>query len=499
MSLMTARQESFAAGMNDTAAPEEYRPDEVSVLYDGRLELAGNACQRRDGSKRTHPSALNGGATVYGLQAFTAGDGTDYLVAMVGTKAYASSDGGATWSEIATGLTADYWDFVVSDACGTPTLYGVNGASPIYEWDGTTWSTITASSGSVPDGARFIEVFGGRLYAAGHDGETVVASMVEDFTKWGISDGALSVKVSTNEGDTEIRGIYQLGEALIVWKRRSMGYIAGFGWETLQVEAGPEGGVSRSVGCVAHRTIQATAEDAVVWLSERGWEFYQLGGQPQLIGRPLQGFTETLHRDHIEANDGVPVATYWPRKNEYWCAVPTGSATQNDRIFVWRPPAGATTGARWIFRPGFDVATLALADRSGDGAMPYAGGYGGFVRELETGDKDDVLSDDTGGSSITHEVQTRPFTYGSQQIQKRGRIVRAAVEASAESDVNLAIVADGVAGTARTVTYASNSGPVSQKTRLNERGYVLAVKLTTTTDAKIAGLELEAEPNRRGW
>lgn len=495
--LIPARQPSFAAGMVDSRAPEEYQGNQLQRLYDGRLQLAGNGVVRRGGSKRTHPSALNSGATVYGLREFTTGSGTVQLCAFVGDTFYTSTDGGATWTQQATTLPTDYWSMVTTDACGTPTLYAANGGGSIYEWDGTTWSTLTGTS--VPTGVKFLSVFGGRLYVAGHDGETVQASVVKDFSDWSIGNGALSVKVSTHDGDTTIRGLYQLGEALLVFKRKSTAYIAGFGQETLVVESGPEGGVSRSVGCVGFRTVQATSEDAVVWLSERGLEFYRLGGQIQLIGRPLQGFFDGLNHSELATSDRLPVGLYWPRKNEYWCAVPTGSSTENDRIVAFRPPGAATSAARWIFRPHQPVASLTTADRSGEGRMPYAGGFDGFVRELETGDTDDRDSDDSGGRQVMMNLRTRPFTFGDQGIYKKARVIRVSVQTDTPSVLTVAPVADEELGTSRTLSFDATSGIRTQKARVNARGYVLGADIQTPSDAVLQGVQLDAAPLRRGW
>lgn len=489
------RQSSFARGLNDSAAPEEYARNEVSEMLDARLSLAGNGATRRGGSKRTHSTALNTGATVYGLREFNPTGASVQLCAFVGDRFYTSTDGGANWTEQATGLPTAYWSMVVTDACGSRVLYAANGGS-VYQWDGTTWSTLT----NAPSGVKYLSVFGGRLYAAGHDGETVQASKVQDFGVWDTTKGALSVKVSTHDGDAEIRGLYQLGEAVLVFKRESTAYIAGYGQETLTVETGPEGGVSRSVGCRGFRTIRATAEDAVVWLSERGFELYRLGGQIRLLGRPTQGFLDGLNHDHIKDNPGLPVAVYWPRKNEYWCAVPHGNSTENDRIWVYRPPGADTTPARWLYRPSYPVTTLAVADRSGAGRMPYGGGGDGFVRALEDGENGDRNSDDSGGSTVTARLTSMPFTWGDQNLRKRSRVVRGSVQAPAQASVTYIPVADGADQGSHSISHPASSGPQSKKARVNARGYVVKVKAEwSDPDLTLQGLQVSAKRLRKGW
>jgi hypothetical protein len=142
--------------------------DDQSVMVDlkGRLELLFGLL----------PLGANRVQFVLELVAFRrdAGQVLLELVAFVGDALYTSTDGGASWTQQATGLPTDYWSIVVSDACGTNRLYAANGNGDIRQWDGSTLSTLT----NAPAGVKFLSVFGGRLYVAGHDGETVQASMV---------------------------------------------------------------------------------------------------------------------------------------------------------------------------------------------------------------------------------------------------------------------------------------------------------------------------------
>lgn len=489
--LQTARQPSFKRGANDSAAPEEVQPSEVRQMYDCRLSLSGNGAIRRGGSQQLHSSALNSGATVYGLVSFTTGSGTGQLLAFVGDTLFTSTDGGSTWTSEQTGLNEAYWDFAITDVCGTPEVIAANGDTNVHRWDGSTWSQLSGA----PSGVKYLAVYHNRLYVAGHNEETIQASAVSDFDEWGVSNGAINLKAGIHDGDPVIRALYQLGPYLLIFKSESVGYLEGYGFETLNVETGAEG-ISRSVGCLGFRTVKGTSEEAVLWLSERGMEYLSVGSGVQLVGRPLQGFFESVSRSAVRSTEGLPSAVYWGEKNEYWCAVPTEGATQNDRIYVWRPPGGSTSSAQWIFRPSFDVASLSLDHDK----QPICGGYDGFMRQMETGLHDDRSSDGSGGTPVVAELRSKPFLYGDQATLKKARIIRANVEAPAQATLTVEPVADGDVADGRDMTFKASSGISGHKARVLARGHVLGVHASwEDPDLKLQGLQLDAEPLRRAW
>lgn len=521
MQLVRERQPSFARGFNDQAAPDEYGENEVEVLQDGHLTENGNGARRRGGSQRTHSSQLNGTSTCYGLFEFTA---QSQLVAFFGDTGYYSTDNGQTWSQMATGLREDYWSIVETDVCGTQELVLANGSSDIYTWDGSSWSAIAGDSAQ-PTGVKYLAVFNGRLYVAGHAGDSVAASEVADFTVWKSADGGIEVKVTTHDGDVGITGLFQMGTSLLAFKRKSTAYIEGFGHRTLQVEAGARG-MSRSVGCVSHHSIAPLGDNGVMWLSERGFEVYGLGsGSIRLMSRPVEGFVDTIDYHTILDDDGIPASLYWQDRDEYWCAVPTNETGRNDTIFVFREPTSRTPESRWAHVPSFQPAALAMANQTGKGQRPHAGGYDGWVREMERGNKDDVNSDGTGGDDITMVLRSRPFFYGNQHLDRRGRIVRASITpGDDDQDVTVRVIADGNVDSERTVSWPQRTsnilteseaelttesgsplltntveGPISDKVRMNGRGNILQVEFAISGDSIVNGIELGAENLRRAW
>jgi len=552
MALMVQEQQlSFARGMNDTAAPVEYKPDECELLQNGRVSFDGQTVERRGGSEKLHTTALNSGAQCFGAIEYHTAAGAQQLVVFMGDKMYTSTNEGASWTQQATGLTEAFWSLVIMREGAVNVLCAANGGTNSYQWNGSAWATIS----NIPNNVKYLAVFGNRLWATGHSGIDVVASKVGDIDTWATPDG-LTVKAQTHDGDIHLTGLYQLGSVLMVFKSESTGYIEGYGFNTLEVEAGARG-ISRSVGCVAPRTIQAVGNQGVCWLSKRGVEFYQIGGQIQLATRSIQKFMDGINWSQLSSTPGTAVGLYWPQKHEYWCAVPITSS-QNDYMIGYRPPteehppalmlhryASSDDDTLYVDSSGYlersatsdrdlgdtllgyltttltggefmtidsdgyldfastvhDHAALFLADLAGAQltTTPISCGYDGFVRQLEKGDTDNAEPGGTGGEDISFKLVTRPFMFQQAMRDKRARVVRVSSQQAAASDVTVRVKADGVDSTAHTMSFSISTKPTTKKARVGAKGVALPVEVTSTAAVKIAAIELAAGVMRESW
>lgn len=88
--------------------------------------------------------------------------------------------------------------------------------------------------------------------------------------------------------------------------------------------------VSSKIGCVAPKTIRATYDGAVVWLSERGLARFD-GASVELL---TDGSQRTLRRiNRSRARQACAVVD--PRSGEYRCWVPVDGSTYNNLCLVW--------------------------------------------------------------------------------------------------------------------------------------------------------------------
>ena len=549
--MVKEQQLTFARGMNDTAAPIEYQEDECELLQNGRVSFDGQTVQRRGGSEKTHSSALNSGGDGYGGIEYYTAAGAQQLCVFMGDKFYTSTNEGATWTQQATGLPESSWSLVIMREGAANVLCCANGGTNSYQWNGATWAAIA----NIPNNVKYLAVHGNRLWASGHSGIDVAASKVGDIDTWATPDG-LTVKAQTHDGDPKITGLFQLGSVLMVFKSESTGYIEGYGFSTLEVEAGSRG-ISRSVGCMAPRSIQAVGDQGVCWLSKRGLEHYQVGGAITSVSRSIQKFIDGVNWSQIRSTPASVTALWWPQKHEYWCSLPVASS-QNDYMIGYRPQTEerppalmlhryAATEDDTLFIDGdsyLDLSTSSDRDQGdtlfgylitsltggqfmaidsnghlkfasaahGDATLfiaeisgaeltttPMSCGYDGFVRQLEKGDADNQAPGGTGGLAISFKLITRPFFFGQPMRDKRARVVRVASQQRDISAVTVKVKADGVDGTSHSISYGVSTKPVVKKVRVGTKGNAQSVELTSTDDVKIGSIELAAGVFEEAW
>lgn len=364
----------FSLGMLDSVSPTAFPKASVRTIYNGRIQADGSV-QRRPGSQRTSSSAPNNGLG-YGGAFFTTAAGEDQIIDISGSVASMSVDYGETWTEIATGLREDYYTIISMRDGATQYLLMANGDTTIKKWDGSTWGTVA----NAPEGVKFIAEFNRRLYATGHSGVLVQASAVGDIETWDSADGGVTVQV-----DAPPTGMYQIGSHLLVFDRTSTSYIEGFGEQTLVVAAGATG-FSRSVGCVAFRTIVGVGDNGACWLSERGVEYYVPGSAIELISKGVQTFLGTIDYELVYANPGYPCAAYDEIEQNYHLAISTGGAF-NNRVLVLNLLQTDVEQQRRGYKA---AASIDIPGRNPVTALLFS----------ETGDTDGYLTVDAGGVTL---------------------------------------------------------------------------------------------------
>lgn len=470
MNLKTVRYSGFSRGMNDAAAvSDDFGRDECKLMLNVRPDYDGGAVTRGGTRVMTATSPLSG--TYAQVVAYTPASGPAQLVRFVdGSVAY-STDDGANYTAIATGLTPGWWDFATMRVGTTNYLLAVNG-SHAKKWDGATWGDIA----NIPAGVRYLAVHNSRLWAAGHSGNVTVASKIGDFETWATPDG-LTLQINTGDGDEAVRGLFSFGPSLLAFKRRSVASISGVGESDLIVGTGWQG-VSRSVGLLSFRTLQAAGDQGVCWQSDRGVEFYD-GQAVRLLSERLRTFLATVDRE--ASVTGTSWGLYYPERNEYWLSVPT--STYGDG----REWAGVnlSTGAcfRLRRRTAFQAACMAVTAFGGSRQRPVGYDTSGNTQLLEYAEMDDSAFD------IAGELHTALADFGGPAQSKRLRLVRLVGEGQ-DASVTVYAVADSTAGPAHTFTAAS---PFRKLVRVSRRGVNHSVQINLAGGQKITGVEMDAE------
>jgi len=146
-----------------------------------------------------------------------------------------------------------------------------------------------------------------------------------------------------------------------------------------------------------------------------------------------------------------------------------------------------------------NASTLFTADLSGAAQVttPISCGYDGFVRQLETGDKDNVGVGGTGGAVISFKLITRPFLFQQALRDKRARAIRLSSQQRSTSSVSVRVSADGADQTVHTLSYPISAKPTVKKARVGGKGIALPVEITSNDDIKVGSVELAAAVQRQ--
>ena len=455
--------------------------DDLPAADSGNVALGSIVVAAGGGGFTANTTALTGIATF--ADAKTVANGAPQLVVFVGSKGFVSEDNGETWTEIASGLPEAYWTFATLRIGDTLHLACVNGGK-VYTWNGALadgWAELD----NAPEGATVATLFNERLYLAGHNGNIINGSAIRDPKRWDTPWG-VALQIAVHDGDG-ITAMTVAGPVLLIGKRRSIAWMDGFGNSDIIVGQGARG-ISRTVGCVAFRSMIPAGDDAVLWLSERGIEIYTGGSVKSASDARRMFFRDEVNWDEIEANPGRVQAIWYPADNQYWIALPTVGHKENRAILS----VNLTTGSiEEIYRnhgdtkPG-DPATMFVGRRS----EVYFVGDDGFVRRFDTGPRDDVTAAGSGGTSFTARIRSRPFPHKNLFTRKRVRILDVIASHPDGASIRVRALGDDKPGpwTSAMVPASSYEEPEQVRVMVQEEGLVVAHEIET----EAAGLRIHA-------
>lgn len=344
-------------------------------------------------AQATAPSSVNptGAGSGWGGAAGDYGYRIAYYNSNDSTESLA--DAGTTWNAVTVAASNDTVDI---SSFPTPPdeqithyrIYRRDPGSSTYRYladhaiDGGTYSdtgtSITANDAinenrGHPVSAYWCEVYANRLWLA--KGSTLYYSEADTI------DFPASNQLFVDRGDgDEITGLKSAFGGLLVFKKRSIHYLSGYGATTFQLRK-----VVQGQGCVSGHTI-AESSAGVYYLSYDGVYLLGSGMVPNNVGLSQQATFELLDEDNYHFNCGA----YHDPDNRYIVSIYTNDAGTTDRkTLVFDEES--TSWAEWDCY--FDV----LVSGETDNPQPYLfGARDGFLFRLLNGD-----SDGSGTSSYT--------------------------------------------------------------------------------------------------
>lgn len=340
--------------------------------------------QKMPGATATNAAAIGAGATVSGIfdywRSTAAGSPVQRQVIFAGTQIYNSSDNGATWTSLVTGLESAFRpSFVVMDDL---LVMATNSSIDVPQsWNGTDAATSNLA-GSPPNFAFVVE-YNDRLFAAGVDTNKsrLYYTILGSATDW-TGAGSGSIDIAPDDGDV-ITGLFTHKDQLWVLKgenRGSMHFVSG---------SAPTGSDAfalnpfiADVGCTSHHSIIRFGDD-VAWADHNGIHSLKATAafgnfNEAFLSREIASyFANNLNHGRFAQIRGLTV----PLSGLMLWSVPRAGSTTNNATLMLD---FRFTPMRWALWPAFSLDSLALVRDAGNSNIPtpWGGTYTGFVYRM---------------------------------------------------------------------------------------------------------------------
>lgn len=428
--IITEPRFDFRGGRNTFNSPDLLNLNELLDCTNARISNIAGGFSKRLGTQRMHTTALPGP-----IKALTTWD------APSGKQIAAIAFNGTSTFRLYTkpfDLTTNFTDrgdisFGNPSISGIPvqnpsfaTFRGASSGAPLVlyfawlgwyvSWDGTTLTYLTGTNNA--PGATFIMPYHTRMFASdGNFRKNIFWSKVGDatfFTTGTKTDGG-SAMVDMLSGE-DLRALEVIGSSLLLIAPTSVMRFTGISSDDIVIQQDTEG-ISGDVGSYAMNMVERFENVAAV-LNERGVYVVTESGLVPLSEK-IKPDWDVLDKNNMTSFWNI---IYDKLNKDLLCAVlppedgisaPKTIYAYNTRVQAWQGP--------WKFPFAInsfctcEPATLGSSGLSG----PYTliGGQDGFVRVMNIGNKDDVLSDGTGGTNISMTV-TMPILRNEQRTVK---------------------------------------------------------------------------------
>jgi hypothetical protein len=252
--------------------------------------------------------------------------------------------------------------------------------------------------------------------------------------------------------------------------------------------------ITRTVGCEARKTI-VTIGDNIFFLSRSGVYSLQDGFEHKLRGNsePLSKPIDDQIQEINWASASDSTAIFF--NNRYYVAVPVGTSTVNNRVFVFNLLLNQWESTD-IYPTSVEIADFHIAQYAGEERLFTVGFTGqlSLMEELEV-DEYGTLGDTlTSSSDIEARITTRAYTMSDSGVK---RFQRANIDAQMNDGDTVAITAITVepASTSLVQTDTNTSGGTVDRlirpSLKTKRGYSVQLQIDTTGRPNIRSATVE--------
>jgi len=429
---------SFGGGLNLRDKSDAVKDSEAIDLLNVEFTQTG-AIKQRDGYTDLTSSSLTN--RVDSLGVFYTASGTRQLLAGCGTRLEALSTAGAVVAS-KTGLAGGPYTFARFAAPGSEYAYCANGADTIQRWDGATWTsgaaiaTVNGTGASampkagavcvtaaVPGGTsgtnaanRLVATAYGTQTTAGPGGATTTPSRVH-FSNPGLpetweTDGTAGrgrnfIDLTPGDGE-QIMNAVTWRELVFIFKETKFFVYyseapASDGTTEFRIRE-----VVSGVGLAAKQAV-CVAREGVYFMARNG-VYFTNGNEPTLVSDLIApvwtGDTEVYFQSGTLNFAQIALARMAWHNEQVFVAIPTGTATYNDRVLVH------DTQQRWWSVYDWPASALVSFRRSDQPELHF--GYG--TGNNRAGRVTRGLTDDN-GTAIASRWRSGWFDYKTSLVK----------------------------------------------------------------------------------
>lgn len=442
--LVFDNRHDFRGGRNTNTSPDLLMPTELRDTTNARLDVLG-AVVKRTGSRRLHAAAL-AAAPILGVTQWDGPSGIQTVAICNGSLFFRNQSAGdfAAFTQVTPGTlfsTTSKTHFMTfrASSSGAPLVLYLASGGNLYSWDGTATLTLLTPTNGAP-AANLVAQYHTRGFATNINfPKTIFWSRVGDATFWNtgtqVDGGSAMVDVLTGD---KILAIEQVVGSLLIFTKEAIVRFTGYSSNDIQIST-DTAGVSADVGVVGENAA-LRVEQACAILSDRGAYIATEAGA-QSIGVDIE--PDFLAADRTNLPNSV--VGHHRHRREIWYAVPgANDGGVNKTVFVYNYRLQNWCGP---FVYPFDIRSMWRYVDANNNEWFMAGCGDGFVRHLDTGGLDDVLSNGTGGSSYTMTNEYSPYFFGMPGVIKSPRRLFIEADLGVSSSIVVKISADGGAFT----------------------------------------------------
>lgn len=410
--ILRDQQPNMAGGLNTVSTASALAKNQLRRTENARLTEFG-AIRKRGGTQRIHPTALGSGSSIQGGFMWRKDNGDKVVLAVSNGTLYTHSVGpipvvpGAQIGSLSSTERPTFAKF--RDTSGNDVVYIADGGQ-LNSWDGTTLSTDISSIAT-----KSIVVHNERLWSCGCNSnpQSVFYSSLNNGDTLGDSANDGGEIVVRTFGDQVTQGLLSLGSSLLIFHRRGISRLTGYGEDDIVADPAA---LTGDIGVVAPLSL-VEHNNRGYFLSERGL-YVCNESQIQRVGSPESPDPlQPLLRKMSEEDFDSIVAEMNEATQELMVFIPEeGVYLYNTILNAWSGPfTGSYTTSR--------TTCLFVALDHNDVPQMYKGSEDGWIALCDPNEVylDDVGHDGTGGTVVDMAVQFHRMYFGTRSQAKTFR------------------------------------------------------------------------------